>query len=272
MEDRYQSYAEFRADVAALRTVEVVPASLWDRFRGWVVDGTINFIIVWLVFTLATNLLGVAPGTEAQPVDWRRVVVSLVIAVIVVGIPEGLRGASVGKWLVGVRVTGSDGGAPGLARGAYARFAVVVDRFCDCGRAERCCWLEPAGRYDTAVDGALSQPVPAVLPISRRWRSCTLPRGTPPTRRLTDRRLRRTRGSGTKRSRKNTVVISRAWPWSTHGGPYGATIPEPRDRVVCAFLGSSNPTVSFHDRLGGERLRNVRGQFDGATDGVTCAR
>ena len=118
VEDRYQSYAEFRADVAALRAVEVAPATLWDRFRAWVVDGTVNLIVVSL-------MVGLAPSTSGQPVDWRRIVVSLVVALLVVGIPEGLRGASAGKWLVGIRVVGPLGGAPGLVRG-FARVLLLA--------------------------------------------------------------------------------------------------------------------------------------------------
>ncbi|MEQ1691215.1 MAG: protein kinase, partial [Gemmatimonas sp.] len=111
LEDRYQTYAEFRSDVAALRAVDVAPATLWDRFRAWVVDGTVNFLLVSLA-------VGMAQSTDAKSVDWRRVLVSLVIALLVVGTPEGLRGASIGKWLVGIRVVGPHGGVPGLARAA----------------------------------------------------------------------------------------------------------------------------------------------------------
>ena len=40
-------------------------------------------------------------------------------------IPEGLRGASFGKWILGLRVTGPDKNSPGIAR-AYLRAAIFV--------------------------------------------------------------------------------------------------------------------------------------------------
>lgn len=114
--DRYQSYDEFRAAVIALRTPETVPAALWDRVRAAVVDLVVVSAIVWVLFWGTVMLTGAAL-TPATPQGLKlNFALGLVIALLVMGIPEGLLGMSIGKWLVGIRVARVDGQVPGLAR------------------------------------------------------------------------------------------------------------------------------------------------------------
>lgn len=113
--DRFQSYDEFRAAVAALRVVERTPATLWDRFRASVVDWGVNVMLLGLIGVVWVN-----PSVSGTPrnADWRQVLISLTITLLVVGIPEALRGVSLGKWLVGIRVIGPANGPPGFLREA----------------------------------------------------------------------------------------------------------------------------------------------------------
>jgi hypothetical protein len=113
-DDRYQNYAEFRSAVAALRLETLLPATLWDRFRAAAVDWVVNAALVSIVSILF--LSGAFSIVNGRASDWRQVVVSVVATLLVVGIPEALRGQSIGKWLVGIRVTGPGGAAPGFAR------------------------------------------------------------------------------------------------------------------------------------------------------------
>jgi len=112
--DRYQTYEEFRTAVAALRVVERAPATLWDRFRASVVDWVVNVLLLALIS--AMFIPAAIGGGTGSPADWRRLALSFAITVLVVGIPEALRGVSIGKWVIGIRVVGPDGLAPGFPR------------------------------------------------------------------------------------------------------------------------------------------------------------
>ncbi|MFI5232469.1 MAG: protein kinase [Gemmatimonadales bacterium] len=120
--DRYQSYAEFRAAVLALRKPETSPATLWDRVRAGFVDLVITGAVVWVLGLVVLTLSG---ANYSSPLHTEKVkfVLDLIISVLVLGVPEGLLGLTIGKWLVGIRVMGLNGRMPGLARG-LARVAV----------------------------------------------------------------------------------------------------------------------------------------------------
>lgn len=115
-DDRYQSYAELRAAVAALRVAERAPATLWDRARASIVDWVVNVAVLAIITSLfLPGTFGVENGRRS---DWRQVVISVAITLLIVGIPEALRGVSVGKWMIGIRVIGPSGLAPGFLREA----------------------------------------------------------------------------------------------------------------------------------------------------------
>ncbi len=116
--DRYQSYDEFRAAVAGLRAPEITPATLWDRFRAGVVDAVVVAAIVWVMLTLSASITGNVI-VSSSPLGLKlNLLLGCVMTLIIIAIPEGLRGASIGKWLVGIRVAGLDGEIPGLPRAA----------------------------------------------------------------------------------------------------------------------------------------------------------
>jgi uncharacterized RDD family membrane protein YckC len=115
--DRYQNYDEFRAAVVALLRPETTPATLWDRLRAGFVDLITVSFVVW-VLSLATMAMTGNNWTSASPQGLKlNFALGLVVALLIMAIPEGLRGMTLGKWLVGIRVAGPDGGVPGIARG-----------------------------------------------------------------------------------------------------------------------------------------------------------
>jgi len=123
--DRYQNYAEFRAAVVALRATDVGPATLWDRFRALVID---DFIVtasfLWVLTHTIAKGLSAAAVQRGETNGVPTLLLSLGVSLLVVGIPEALRGQSIGKWIIGIRVTGPDGGAPGFAR-ALGRILIL---------------------------------------------------------------------------------------------------------------------------------------------------
>ncbi|MEP6835757.1 MAG: protein kinase [Gemmatimonas sp.] len=121
--DRYQSYAELRSAVAALRVIELEPATLWDRARASIVDWGVNLVLVLAISFVAFR--GTFSLGSGRASSWQQVAVSLIVTLLVVGIPEALRGRSIGKWLVGIRVTGPDGGPPGFLR-EFGRISILA--------------------------------------------------------------------------------------------------------------------------------------------------
>ena len=116
--DRYQSYHEFRAAVAALRAPEITPATLWDRLRAGVVDAVVVAAIVWILLTLSASFTGKVV-VASSPLGLKlNLLLGCVMSLVIIAIPEGIRGASIGKWLIGIRVANLAGELPGLPRAA----------------------------------------------------------------------------------------------------------------------------------------------------------
>ena len=114
--DRYQDYHEFRAAVLALRKPETSPATVWDRVRAAVVDGVIVAIVSWMLFQLTIAVTGKG-WTSTMPQGMKlNFVLGGAVALLIVGVPEGLRGMSIGKWLIGIRVANLEGQVAGLPR------------------------------------------------------------------------------------------------------------------------------------------------------------
>jgi hypothetical protein len=115
--DRYQTYDEFRTAMKALRAPDVEPATLWDRARAGIVDLALVGFITWVLFWAMVSVLG-KTWTSASPQGLKlNFAIGLVIAALATGVPEALRGLTLGKWLVGIHVARTDGSIPGLARG-----------------------------------------------------------------------------------------------------------------------------------------------------------
>jgi uncharacterized RDD family membrane protein YckC len=122
--DRYQNYDEFRAAVVALRKPETSPATIWDRFKAAVVDGIAIDIVTWIIFQTFVTVTG-SPWTSVSLQGMKaHFAIGFVVAMLMVGVPEGLRGLSIGKWLIGIRVAKVDGSLPGLPR-ALSRAVIL---------------------------------------------------------------------------------------------------------------------------------------------------
>ncbi|HXD21771.1 MAG TPA: protein kinase, partial [Gemmatimonadaceae bacterium] len=121
--DRYQSYSEFRAAILALRPPETQPATLWDRARAGFVDLVVTTAIAWVLSIVVMVWSGKTYSSSSPHGLKVGFAIALIVALLLEGIPEGLLGMTIGKWLVGICVAGPSGRAPGLTRG-LARLAV----------------------------------------------------------------------------------------------------------------------------------------------------
>jgi uncharacterized RDD family membrane protein YckC len=122
--DRYQTYDEFRAALVTLRAAEVTPARISDRFRAEIVDDFLVWASLKLISLALVYGVGLSDNDKLPSVIWRDLAITVVLAVAIRGIPEGLRGVSMGKWLLGLRVVDDTGLAPGIAR-AVARVLLL---------------------------------------------------------------------------------------------------------------------------------------------------
>jgi hypothetical protein len=99
---RPQSYAELADLLRPYGSADEVPSPLGARFTAWIADSMILSITIWL-FTTSAWTLGVTLGSATtlfRPSAW-----SWVVPVIYYLVLEGGSGASLGKRLMGLRVT-----------------------------------------------------------------------------------------------------------------------------------------------------------------------
>ncbi len=122
--DRYQTYDEFRTAVASLRKPETTPATIWDRFRAAVVDSVIVSFTSSACFHLTLAVTGWNWTTTSTQGLELNTAIAATLSLLIIGVPEGLYGMSIGKWMLGIRVVNLQGGVPGLARG-LARAALL---------------------------------------------------------------------------------------------------------------------------------------------------
>ena len=109
-EKRYQSYAQLRAALLPLSSRGLAPAGRTRRFGAILVDGLLFFP------------LGVALGTRTMARGGLAVVapgVVVALQLVYFTLLERYWGGSVGKRLLGLRVTAADGTAPTLGRVAW---------------------------------------------------------------------------------------------------------------------------------------------------------
>ncbi len=114
--DRYQTYDEFRAAVASLRKPETSPATVWDRFRAGVVDSVIVALLGTGLFHLLLAVTGKTFASTSPSGLKLTYALNFLITLLIVGVPEGLRGMSIGKWMLGIRVVNLQGAVAGLPR------------------------------------------------------------------------------------------------------------------------------------------------------------
>ncbi len=99
---RPQSYAELTDLLRPYLSADEVPAPLGSRFIAWIADSLIVSITIWLLVSSAW-MVGVTPGSAATLL--RLAAWSWLAPLIYFFVVEGCWGASLGKRLMGLRVT-----------------------------------------------------------------------------------------------------------------------------------------------------------------------
>ena len=123
---RFRGYAELRAALLPYASAAPTPATLGRRALAGALDygllATLSGAVGMAAMMSSGGGLMVGQGSPLQPV---YIVVSYLLWVLYYALPEGLRGASLGKWICGVRVTGRDRNVPRLPK-ALLRASLYV--------------------------------------------------------------------------------------------------------------------------------------------------
>ena len=101
---RPQSYAELASLLRPYGSADEVPSKLGARFIAWIADSAIVLIMHWLLLS-STWMVGVTLGSAGSAVLLRLVAWSWLASVLYYLVLEGGWGASLGKRLMGLRVT-----------------------------------------------------------------------------------------------------------------------------------------------------------------------
>ena len=121
---RFKDYAELRAALLPFTSTAPTPATVGRRALAGLVD-----FGVWWMFqaVIGITLMVLASGRSESltPRPWIFAVVMFLLMILYYAVPEGLRGASVGKWICGLRVIGPERNVPGVAR-ATGRAAIYL--------------------------------------------------------------------------------------------------------------------------------------------------
>ena len=108
---RYPDYASLRSELLPYTSAAPSPATLGLRFAAGLFD-TLILAVPWLVLSIRQ------PGVLENAI-------STLMSLVYFALLDGLRGATVGKALLGLRVVGPDRGLPGIRR-AFLRAAVFT--------------------------------------------------------------------------------------------------------------------------------------------------
>jgi uncharacterized RDD family membrane protein YckC len=106
-------------------------AGLWRRFAALVID-TLLFTALFLPITRIVKGVWIMDASDHRWSDGLFITDPLCFTFLLVmflyfAILEGLAGATLGKWLMGLRVARVDGGRPGLVKGVVRNILRFVD-------------------------------------------------------------------------------------------------------------------------------------------------
>ena len=106
-------------------------AGLWVRFLALAADGILFCLVFFPVTRLAKGVWIMSPSDHLWGYGW-LVTDPICIAFLVViatyfVVLEGVFGATLGKWLLGLRVVQPDGARPGLVKSALRNLLRLVD-------------------------------------------------------------------------------------------------------------------------------------------------
>ncbi len=123
--NRFRNYAEFRNALLPYSSVAPTPATLSLRFMAGVLDGVALFVLGISVNLISTGRWDAVIHPEYHPrTRMFMALFGLGLNLVYYTIPEGRWGMSLGKWICGIRVVGSNRGIPGLWK-ALARSLIV---------------------------------------------------------------------------------------------------------------------------------------------------
>ena len=131
-ERRFAVYADLRKALAPYNSAAPSPATIAKRFMAGLIDWGIlgalysGFSLLFFVDLSQGKFVTFMDLFPAHsPLLLAYLTVIYILNLSYYAIPEGLRGASFGKWILGLRVTGPDKSPPGIAK-AYLRAAIFV--------------------------------------------------------------------------------------------------------------------------------------------------
>jgi len=124
--DRFRDYAELRAALLPFNSTAPAPATLARRFGAFVIDnllfGMMNFCLSLIFLHGFSNVTGMYSSPA-----WRWIsVAGVLLNVGYFAILEGVWGASVGKRMLCLLVTGPDRSSPGVVRAALRAALYLV--------------------------------------------------------------------------------------------------------------------------------------------------
>jgi eukaryotic-like serine/threonine-protein kinase len=114
---RFKNYGELRHALWPYSSAAPTPATLSLRFLAGCVDGIALSIATSVFSLLEEKLWGAMSGPAFSQNTVRfNSIFNMVVVVFYYAVPEGLWGASFGKWICRLRVTGPNRGLPGFPR------------------------------------------------------------------------------------------------------------------------------------------------------------
>lgn len=126
--DRFRTYDELRQALAPYRSAAPTPATLGLRFLAGALDllllNVVTLAVLLPVFGSPMDLMNLAYQRSPQALACLLAMGTL--SVLYYALFDGLRGASVGKAICGLRVVGPDRGTPGFQRGLWRAACYVL--------------------------------------------------------------------------------------------------------------------------------------------------
>lgn len=125
--DRFKTYDELRQALLPFASAAPTPAPLGLRFVAAVLDHWSWAIVMWSLTLLGASFLSPLNYASSR-FTWQTFgywIVTLSMYALYIGIPEGLWGASVGKWICRLRVVNTRREPPGILK-ALVRVIVVA--------------------------------------------------------------------------------------------------------------------------------------------------
>jgi uncharacterized RDD family membrane protein YckC len=110
---------------------EIRYGGLWDRFLALVIDFLVFCAFFFPITRIVKGVWIMAPSDHRWAyglfITDPLCVAFLIVMFLYMVVLEGLAGATLGKWIVGLRVVRADGGKPGFLKSALRNTLRLVD-------------------------------------------------------------------------------------------------------------------------------------------------